>query len=293
MTNIFSKRFLRTVAVKLLPEAIKGPIRNKLVGINENRQNNEFEIEFIDNGAVSKALIRVTDSGETISFSIHNENKSGTEYLFLGTDETMEEMKGFLDIARSKNILFDAGANIGLFSLSFCALGPQKKAVAFEPSPQAGQVLEKHINWSNFQDRLILQKTAISNTSGTISFSNESSGYVQILASNLSTGSISVPVSTIDLECEKLQLYPDLLKIDVEGCELEALQGAEKLLRSKKPVIFLEVHLNYLESLNVNPKSICDFLSELNYSFFSCTGKPMQASEIYDSIKPVVRLMAK
>jgi FkbM family methyltransferase len=77
------------------------------------------------------------------------------------------EIAAFLRVAPAPGLLFDVGANNGLFSLLFCALGPANRAVAYEPSPRfavrAGQMARDN----GFADRMPVVRTAIADRSGT------------------------------------------------------------------------------------------------------------------------------
>jgi hypothetical protein len=42
--------------------------------------------------------------------------------------------------------------------------------------------------------------------------------------------------------CQQVNPMPDFLKCDVEGAELHVLQGAERLLRNKRPILLVELH---------------------------------------------------
>lgn len=50
---------------------------------------------------------------------------------------------------------------------------------------------------------------------------------------------IEVATSTMDVESVKLGI-PDLVKIDVEGAELEVLRGGQRMLRDHRPILLLE-----------------------------------------------------
>jgi FkbM family methyltransferase len=283
--QFWSKRFWRKVAVKVLPENIKQPIRLRLHGLTGNRSANLLEFANDESGlwAVINSQIRL---------AITDAMKPSLNYQFLDSRDAIEEADGFIKLAARKSCLFDAGAHVGLFSLIFCGLGPNKTAIAYEPSSQILPTLYEHVKLNNFQNRITVRPVAIGSHDGEASFSVEDSGFVQILSSPLSSGKTTVPVKTIDSECQQLGLTPDLLKIDVEGFELEALRGAQRLLQSAKPDILLEVHLNYLEEMGLSSRDITEFLEGLGYHFFSCAGKHMKSNDIYDSLKPVVRFFA-
>jgi hypothetical protein len=103
---------------------------------------------------------------------------------------------------------------------------------------------------------------------------------------------VKVQMTTLDDECRRLGIYPDTVKIDIEGYEHEALLGARDMLARKKPVICLELHLDLLEQRGINPRSICNDLQGYGYRFFSCGGRPMAARDVYDSIDAVFRFIA-
>ncbi len=55
-----------------------------------------------------------------------------------------------------------------------------------------------------------------------------------------------VPRITLDEYCKRTGVYPDVITMDVEGSEFEVIRGAEKVLREKKPTIFMSVHPEFM-----------------------------------------------
>ena len=67
-----------------------------------------------------------------------------------------------------------------------------------------------------------------------------------------------------DLEFER---WPDFIKIDVQGWEVEALRGMESLLSKRKPIIFCEVSDSALKSSGSNTHELGHFLQTNGYGF--------------------------
>ncbi len=286
MNEIGTKRFWRSLAVKYLPECIKSPVRKKLHGWTDSSLTFNVSFQQSDRGLLAKI-----DSG--LDLYINDEFKPNIDYQFVQNSDCIEESRAFINLAKDAKILFDAGAYAGLFSLIFCRMGKDKRAIAFEPSPVMKPKIEALIAINQLETQLRLKPKAIGSEEGSLSLVLEDTGFVQILPSPNPIKTIDVEVTTLDLECKRLNIYPDLLKIDIEGFELEALRGAEELLSTKKPIVCLEFHLNYLEERGIQPKLVTDELEKHGYKFYSCSGESLTAKQIYDSIKPVVRFIAK
>jgi FkbM family methyltransferase len=286
MNEIASKRFWRSLAVKYLPECVKSPLRKRLHGWASSELPFNVAFEVADRGLLAKI-------DNDLKLYINEEFKPNIDYQFVQNADCIEESRAFLNLARRAKVLFDAGAYAGLFSLIFCQMGKDKRAIAFEPSPVMKPKIETLIALNQLESQLRLKSKAIGNEEGSLNFTLEDTGFVQILPSDKPLKTMPVEVTTLDLECKRLNIYPDLLKIDVEGFELEALQGAEELLASKRPTICLELHLNYLETRGIKPKLVTDELERHGYRFYATSGQEITANQIYDSIKPVVRFIAK
>ncbi|HTW43566.1 MAG TPA: FkbM family methyltransferase [Solirubrobacteraceae bacterium] len=81
-----------------------------------------------------------------------------------------------------------------------------------------------------------------------------------------------IPVTVSTLDAELGELVPRVVKIDVEGAELEVLEGARALLARARPVVIFE-HVAAAAALYETPPGApWDLLSELGYEVFAATG---------------------
>jgi FkbM family methyltransferase len=82
---------------------------------------------------------------------------------------------------------------------------------------------------------------------------------------------ISVTVSTLDAELG--DLVPRLVKIDVEGAELEVIEGGRSMFSNARPLLIFE-HVAAAAALyGTRPAALWDLLTELEYEIFSVTGQ--------------------
>jgi len=86
---------------------------------------------------------------------------------------------------------------------------------------------------------------------------------------------------------------PTLVKIDVEGFELEALRGAAHVLEHIRPVVFLELHLNFLEERRISPMSVLDELTSRGYRLFRLSGRPLSSLRAARSWASILHLIAR
>lgn len=270
----------------MLPEPLKQRLRMRLQGYTTVRQ--PFKVEYIKQ---AEGLDVVID--DRIKLRITDEVKPALAYQLLENADCVEEMRAFLPLAEQSKVFFDSGAYAGIFSLMYCALRPDGVAVAFEPSPVMIPAIKRLFDLNELSGRATLVPRAVGKEEGEVTLLLEQIGFVQVVPTQNTKEAVLVSVTTLDAESERQKLRPDLLKIDVEGYELEALQGATRILSQDKPVICLELHLNYLERRGIKPKAVTGLLKQHGYRFFSWKGESLKAEDVYESIKPTVRVVAR
>jgi FkbM family methyltransferase len=142
-------------------------------------------------------------------------------------------------------VIYDLGANIGMASLGFAALYPEARIYGFEPLPSNFEVCR--LNYQNLPNGRLFPWALGSRTETTSFEFNEDPqgghlGAVQGNPALHAQGHIQVQVySVADLvRVQKLE-PPEFLKVDVEGAELEVLQGIGDVVGSIKR-IFVETH---------------------------------------------------
>jgi FkbM family methyltransferase len=127
------------------------------------------------------------------------------------------EYDPILSRIRSSDIVVDAGANIGIFTL--LAARKAKLVIAVEPDPENFEYLKRNVRL-NRAENVVLVNKALSNYVG----EGFMSGKGPLKA--LSHQGVPVKVTTIDEVIRELGLNTfDILKMDVEGAELNALSG--------------------------------------------------------------------
>lgn len=148
-------------------------------------------------------------------------------------------------LARKNDIVMDVGANIGCTVLLFAQVARQVHA--FEPSPTTFRYLERNIAASGCSN-IELYNLALGAKPGSskiaYSPSNRAGGFIST-HTQAGKGHVveTVQIETADTLVERAGIpRVDLMKIDVEGCERQVLEGATFLVRSNKPVVALELN---------------------------------------------------
>lgn len=150
-------------------------------------------------------------------------------------------------IKKNEPVVFDLGANCGFFTLRTLDFFPKAKIYAFEPQLKVNNKFKQNIKANNLQDRISLHKFAVaeSNSSSTF-YENRSPISASLLKEKVSRRTIrkKYPVEIISLNwfIEEFSVpCPDILKIDVEGSELDVLKGSTVLF-NQISILFIEVH---------------------------------------------------
>jgi FkbM family methyltransferase len=166
----------------------------------------------------------------------------------------------------------DVGANRGQILREAVRVAPRGRHLAFEPIPAVAAELARafpgvdcrelalgaHIETTKFCHFRKLEGWSGLRRSPEISDERGEPEYIE------------VSVSTLDAEIG--DLTPRVVKIDVEGAELQVLEGAHTLLSEVKPVLIVEHVATAAALYGSSSQTLWDLLAELGYEIFSVTG---------------------
>lgn len=149
---------------------------------------------------------------------------------------TEPEQTGLLtEVVKTTDVFYDIGANVGYYTLLGSRLiGDSGKVISVEPVIRNLHYLYRHIELNGITNVLLLA-TACSDKTSIASFdlgSNCALGHLKDERDPLPSDTQKltvVPTTTVDLIAEHTHLMPNVMKIDVEGAELQVLHGAQYL----------------------------------------------------------------
>ncbi|MCS7191951.1 MAG: FkbM family methyltransferase [Armatimonadetes bacterium] len=161
--------------------------------------------------------------------------------------------------------VLDIGANIGYYTLlSSQLVGLKGLVVAVEPHPDNVRLLELNLRLNRVENVKVLP-TAVSDEIGvTEMFVSRGSNWHSLHPTERTNlGTISVPMTTIDEIVLQIGRPIDLIRMDIEGWEIKALQGAKETLKRDRPSIVMEIHPAYMQQGEL--KQLLTWLQSLGY----------------------------
>ena len=136
-------------------------------------------------------------------------------------------------------IFIDVGANFGYYSMIAAKLNIFQEIHAVEPHPESCEEIKLHIKMNDFQNRIKIHNIAATNKKEKMYMPAHSSGTNQVFSKN-KNGLIKINGVPLD-SLFNFQKQCIALKIDVEGHEMAALEGMERLLAGNKVFMQLEI----------------------------------------------------
>ena len=201
--------------------------------------------------AVYKALDAVT-LGRGVARSIGGERiRFPAKWSrYYEADYESETFRFFREHVKPGGTVLDIGGHIGLFAVLTARLvQPHGKVYSFEPTPFTRGVLQEVVDLNGCSDVVDVRPEAVSSASGETTFfdtGNEISNANSLVKTERSKVEINVPLTCVDDFVRERDLRVDCLKIDVEGAELDVLNGARATFISQRPVARLGLHPSFI-----------------------------------------------
>lgn len=177
--------------------------------------------------------------------------------------------------------VLDAGANIGFYSVPL-GLEVKKRGglvYAFEPVESNYNRLKENIALNHLIGVVIPFRLALGNSEGFADLSLESWNHPETGNAAISTisaragSSASVRISKLDtIAIEKDIRSCHLIKVDIEGFELDFLKGGEAFIRRHRPLIYCELNYWRMEDRGWYFEDLLNWLRPLKYEPFRDTG---------------------
>lgn len=174
----------------------------------------------------------------------------------------------------AQDTFVDVGAHIGYFTL--IAAKHAGQVIAFEPGPETFARLQRNLQLNPaLASRVTTYPYALSSQTGmsTMHYAPSDPGASSLLPVEFTTTqAVSVQVETLDHMLT--DHHPRFIKIDVEGAELDVLQGGRAVLERDRPVLLCELFEPWQNRFGRTCQDISSYLEQLGYRGFLVDLKP-------------------
>ena len=220
-------------------------------GIGRNRIVNNIVEHFLRNKQVQITVDR------DLKMIIEPSRGFVEKTLFFGNG-VMEprETQVFKEHLKSNSVVVDVGAHIGYYTL--LAAKHAKKVYSFEPVPENMQKLKQNIALNGFKN-VTIEEIGLSNRRGNV---------------EISFGNKNRIVPTISLDEYFQDKTVSIIKIDVDGAELDVLQGAKHVLKKNREIkVICELNIPELRSRGGDLEKALKYLEGTDFRFYSLNEK--------------------
>jgi FkbM family methyltransferase len=243
-----------------------------------------------DSVRFSLGITRTLQFGPGLSLILHpHAYKVAYRSQILDAQQRAEVMN-FISHCDRRMILFDIGANYGVFSLLAAHHGA--RVIAVEPSAAAVRMIIRQAALNRYTEQIHPVHAAAASSDGTLRMLSSgvfSDDYFKLDEARASRELMEIRAVTIDSLTAEFG-PPTHIKIDVEGQEAAVLRGGRKTLMQHSPRLFLELHSHLIAADGGDPTAALVELQNIGYDTFSLDGSPLQQDEIIK--QPLTRIVA-
>jgi FkbM family methyltransferase len=213
--------------------------------------------------------------------------KNKTSYFLLkkcdfGDHHELNTIKNFS--IKNKILFLDCGSNYGFYSFYTSALAKENLIISIEASKTTSEEFLKNLQLNNFRNIEFHNKAISDNDNITISFNEsendwESSQSHSDFKINTISNIKSVKIDTLVKTHDNLNDYKTIIKLDIEGNEMNAIQGGLKFIEKTSPIIIIEFS-QYIFGIKSKVEYLKSFLLNFDYSIYSTDKEKISLNEV-------------
>lgn len=207
------------------------------------------------------------DTPEGVRWTVHSEKI--LPFLLAEQKRDIYEPPGHA--VHPGDVVLDCGANIGVFTKTALSRGAAL-VIAIEPAPRTLEALRLNLDADIRSGRVIVYPKGVWNTEGELELSLNPSnqGANSVVIPQTEARKVRVPLTTIDKLVQELKLSRvDFIKMDIEGAEKQAIQGASDTIKRFRPRMSLSSE-HLADDFVAIPKSVVSIDARYRYKGCDC-----------------------
>ena len=218
-----------------------------------------------------------------------SQNKNSTSHFLLKKCDFSElaEINLIKKISLKNDVLFiDGGCNYGFFSFFVASLKKGNEIISVDASNKICDEFRENLKINNFKNIKLFNYALSNQVDKKIKFYEALNDWE---SSALNSGfkkknTLFIETTTIDKIIHKKNLKEKkiIIKLDLEGFEIQAIYGSKNTIKMYKPLIIIELSKYIKVNNEFNLKSLEKFLDEANYFIYDLKGKKTNIKEIED-----------
>ena len=193
-------------------------------------------------------------------------------FLSLKNEKKLFKVKKYIDL-NEKSLIIDIGANVGSVSLPLAQNFNNSEIFSIEPTIFAFKKLKQNINLNlGLKKRIKTFNYFVSCKKKKIEFVHSS---WKLISGDKKHGihkgilkKTSNRITSLDSVLKKNKKRVRLIKIDVDGYELEVLKSAEKTLKKEKPIIYFELAPYLYKEMGYTVDHLIKYIKKIEYVFY-------------------------